>query len=221
MPPVSSSALEAESGEVGSPRSQLRRQCSLLFLARSNLYYHPRGESAEKLVFMENIDRQFLETSWYGSGQMARHMQGDGHKCGRHRVRRLMRPMRLVPIYQEPKTGKKHPEHKIYPYLLKGLAITRPDQVWCRRHQLHSDAPGLSLPRRDYGPEQPKCSADGYRIPWTPGSASRPCRKHWPDAARRRYSTPITVAAHLQRLQRGTVCDAAESFPVHLVPPWL
>ena len=113
------------------PDLSVRRQCSLLSLARSGLYYQPRGESAENLKFMEIIDRQFLETPWYGSRQMARHMQREGHRCGRHRVRRLMRLMRLVPIYQEPKTSKKHPENKIYPYLLKGLAITRPNQVWC------------------------------------------------------------------------------------------
>ncbi|WP_417255269.1 IS3 family transposase, partial [Celeribacter sp.] len=54
-----------------------------------------------------------------------------GHKCGRHRVRRLMRKMRLTPIYQTPNTSKKHTQHKVWPYLLKGLAITRPNQVWC------------------------------------------------------------------------------------------
>jgi len=108
-----------------------RRQCRLLQLSRSTLYYQPKGESAENLAFMEIIDKQFLETPWYGSRQMARHMKRQGHKCGRHRVRRLMRLMRLVPIYQEPNTSKKHPAHKIYPYLLKGLAITRPNQVWC------------------------------------------------------------------------------------------
>jgi len=108
-----------------------RRQCALLQLSRSTLYYRPKSESAENLRFMEIIDKQFLETPWYGSRQMARHMQRQGHKCGRHRVRRLMRLMRLVPIYQEPNTSKKHPAHKIYPYLLKGLAITRPNQVWC------------------------------------------------------------------------------------------
>ena len=113
------------------PHLSVRRQCSLLSLARSGLYYQPRGESAENLKFMEIIDRQFLETPWYGSRQMARYMQREGHRCGRHRVRRLMKLMRLVPIYQEPKTSQKHPEHKIYPYLLKGLAITRPNQVWC------------------------------------------------------------------------------------------
>jgi len=108
-----------------------RRQCALLQLSRSTLYYRPKGESAENLRFMEIIDKQFLETPWYGSRQMARHMKRQGHKCGRHRMRRLMRLMRLVPIYQEPNTSKKHPAHKIYPYLLKGLAITRPNQVWC------------------------------------------------------------------------------------------
>lgn len=63
------------------PDLSVRRQCSLLSLARSTLYYQPRGESAENLAFMEIIDKQFLETPWYGSRQMARHMQREGHKC--------------------------------------------------------------------------------------------------------------------------------------------
>jgi len=109
----------------------VRRQCGLLSLTRSKLYYQPKGESAENLRFMEIIDKQFLQTPWYGSRQIARYMQRQGHKCGRHRVRRLMRLMRLVPIYQTPNTSKKHPQHKIYPYLLRKLPITKPNQVWC------------------------------------------------------------------------------------------
>ena len=108
-----------------------RRQCSLLQLARSSLYYQPKPMSAENLALMKLIDEQFLKRPWYGSRQMARHLQRQDHKVGRHRVRRLMRLMRLVPIYREPNTSKKHPEHKIYPYLLKGLKIDRPNQVWC------------------------------------------------------------------------------------------
>lgn len=77
------------------PDLSVRRQCSLLSLARSGLYYQPRGESAEIVAFMAIIDRQFLETPWYGSRQMARHMQREGHRCGRHRVRRLMKLMRV------------------------------------------------------------------------------------------------------------------------------
>ena len=109
----------------------VRRQCKLLTLTRSHLYYEPKGESAENLRFMEIIDKQFLETPWYGSRQMARYMKRNNHKCGRHRMRRLMRLMRLVPIYQEPNTSKKHPRHKIWPYLLRKVVIDRPNQVWC------------------------------------------------------------------------------------------
>ena len=109
----------------------VRRQCVLLTLARSTLYYQPKGESAENLRFMEIIDKQFLETPWYGSRQMARYMKRNNHTCGRHRVRRLMRLMRLVPIYQEPNTSKKHPQHKIWPYLLRNVVINRSNQVWC------------------------------------------------------------------------------------------
>ncbi len=77
----------------------IRSPCKLLDLRRSSIYYTPLGESAENLRFMEIIDKQFLETPWYGSRQMARFMKRNGHQCGRHRVRRLMRLMRLVPIY--------------------------------------------------------------------------------------------------------------------------
>ena len=80
---------------------------------------------------MENIDKQFLETPWYGLRQMARHMKRNNDSCGRHLARRLMRLMRLAPIYQEPNTSKKHPQHKIWPYLLWNVVIDRPNQVCC------------------------------------------------------------------------------------------
>ena len=69
-------------------RLSVRRQCALLTLTRSNLYYEPKGENAENLRFMGIIDKQFLETPWYGSRQMARYMKRNNHACGRHRVRR-------------------------------------------------------------------------------------------------------------------------------------
>lgn len=108
------------------PDPSVRRRCSLLSLARSSLFCQPRGGSAEALALMELIDRQILETPWYGSRRMARHLHRQGHGCGRHRVRRLMRVLRLVPIHQEPETSRKHPEHRIHPYPLRDLAITRP-----------------------------------------------------------------------------------------------
>src|SRR5436853_4372843 len=80
---------------------------------------------------MRLIDEQFLETPWYGSRQMARHLHRNGWCVGRHRVRRLMLKMGLAPIYQRPKTSAPHPQHKVYPYLLRHLLIERPNQVWC------------------------------------------------------------------------------------------
>ena len=79
--------------------------------------------------------RSLISSFWKRHGmasrQMARYMKRNNHQCGRHRVRRLMRLMRLVPIYQEPNTSKKHPQHKNWPYLLRNLVIDRPNQVWC------------------------------------------------------------------------------------------
>jgi putative transposase len=72
------------------------------------------------------VERDFLADA---SRQMARHMKRNNHKCGRHRVRRLMWLMRLVPIYQKPNTSKKHPQHKIWSYLLRNAVIDRPNQV--------------------------------------------------------------------------------------------
>jgi putative transposase len=95
------------------------------------VYREPTPESAENLVLMRLIDEQFLETPWYGSRQMARHLRRNGWCVGRHRVRRLMTRMGLAPIYQRPKTSEPHPRHKIHPYLLRHLAIERPNQVWC------------------------------------------------------------------------------------------
>jgi putative transposase len=88
-------------------------------------------ENEATLRLMRLIDEQFLETPWYGSRQMARHLRRNGWCIGRHRVRRLMTKMGLAPIYQHPKTSEPHPRHKIHPYLLRHLTIEQPNQVWC------------------------------------------------------------------------------------------
>jgi putative transposase len=95
------------------------------------VYHEPAGETALNLALMRLIDAQFMDTPWYGSRQMAPHLRRDGHGVGRKRVCRLMAVMGLVPIYQRPRTTIPHPEHRIYPYLLRGLTIDRPNQVWC------------------------------------------------------------------------------------------
>ena len=113
------------------PRLSIVRQCQLVALSRSSFYYRPVGESAENLALMRLIDEQFLETPWYGSRQMVRHLRRQGHVVGRKRVRRLMATMGLAAVYQRPRTTVPHPEHRIWPYLLRDLSIDRPDQVWC------------------------------------------------------------------------------------------
>lgn len=113
------------------PELSLSRQCAILSISRSSLYYRAKGESPENLALMRRIDALFLKYPFYGSRQMARQLRREGHSVGRHRVRRLMRTMGLSAIYQAPRTSVPHPEHRIYPYLLKGLAIDRPNHVWC------------------------------------------------------------------------------------------
>jgi putative transposase len=108
----------------------LSRQCDLMSISRSSFYYTPRGESAENLALMRRIDELFLRCPFYGSRQMVRQLRREGIAVGRHRVRRLMRRMGLEAIYRVPKTSTPHPEHRIYPYLLRNVVATRPDQVW-------------------------------------------------------------------------------------------
>jgi putative transposase len=113
------------------PSLPILRQCALIGISRSTFYGGPRVESDETLALMRAIDKQFMETPWYGARQMARHLRREGHTIGRKRVRRLMARMGLAAIYQRPKTTVRQPQHRIYPYLLRDMAIERPDQVWC------------------------------------------------------------------------------------------
>ena len=106
------------------------RQCELLGISRSGLYYQPKGITEEDLTLMKLIDRQYLVTPFYGARKMAAWLKSQGQKVNRKRVRRLMRLMGLKAIYRRPRTSKPAPGHKIYPYLLGGLRITRPNQVW-------------------------------------------------------------------------------------------
>ena len=113
------------------PSLSLSAQCRLLALSRSTLYYQPEGHSAETLALMRRIDELYLKYPFYGSRQMARHLAREGVTVGRHRVRRLMRLLGLEAIYRKPRTTVANPEHRVYPYLLRGLAIERANHVWC------------------------------------------------------------------------------------------
>jgi putative transposase len=115
----------------GDANVSIVRQCALLSISRSGFYYEPRGESAEALVLMRIMDEAFLECPFYGSRQMMRHLRRQGYEVGRKRVARLMELMGLITIYQKPNTSKPAFQNTIYPYLLRGLEIIRPNHVWC------------------------------------------------------------------------------------------
>jgi putative transposase len=99
-------------------------------LSRASLYYKPVGTSKSDLTVMKLIDRQYLETPFYGARKLAVWLKSQGQIVNRKRVRRLMQLMGLEAIYRRPRTSKPGPGNKIYPYLLKGLKISRPNQVW-------------------------------------------------------------------------------------------
>lgn len=117
--------------EPSNDNLSITAQCGLLSISRSSWYYDAKGENPLNLKLMHLIDEQFLCTPYYGSRQMARHLRREGYNVGRHRVRRLMRLMGIEAVYQKPRTSDPHPTHKTYPYLLGGLEITKPNQVWC------------------------------------------------------------------------------------------
>jgi putative transposase len=113
------------------PRLSIVRQCELVSISRSSYYGQVSDENPLNLALMRLIDEQFLQTPRYGSRQMARHLRRLGHEVGRKRVKRLMRKMGLEAVYQRPKTTVPHPEHKLWPYLLRNKVIDQPNQVWC------------------------------------------------------------------------------------------
>jgi len=108
----------------------LSRQCGLLGLSRAALYYRAVRTGAYELELMALVDRQYLQTPFYGSRRMTAWLQVQVHAVSRKRVQRLMHRMGLAAIYQRPRTSRPAPEHRIYPYLLRGLKIERIGQVW-------------------------------------------------------------------------------------------
>ncbi len=111
-------------------RLALSRQCELLEVSRSALYYVPVPVDDVELALMARIDRQYLATPFYGSRRMTAWLRQQGHAVNRKRVQRLMRLMGLEAIYRKPRTSLPAAGQRSYPYLLRGLAIERVNQVW-------------------------------------------------------------------------------------------
>jgi len=112
------------------PRLSQRRQCALLGIARSGLYYQPAPPSAETVAVLHELDKLYTDYPFYGSRRMVAALRELNYEVNRKRVQRLMRQLGLAAIYPGPRTTVPHPGHQIYPYLLRGLTITAVNQVW-------------------------------------------------------------------------------------------
>ncbi len=117
--------------ETGHPDLSIRRQCELVGLSRSTFYYQPATESPLNLLLMRLIDLQYTKRPFYGYPKMTAHLRRSGHRVNPKRIRRLMRLMDIQAVYCRPRTTVAAKNHKVYPYLLRGLVITQPNQVWC------------------------------------------------------------------------------------------
>ena len=113
------------------PALPVAAQCRLLKVARSTLYYRPVPMSVDDLAVMRRMDELHLAWPFYGSRRMAAVLRREGWEVNRKRAKLLMKVMGIEAIYQKPNTSKGHPDHRVYPYLLRGLTIDRPNQVWC------------------------------------------------------------------------------------------
>ena len=129
----------------------VRRQCALLELSRSGVYRAPSAPDAEDLALMRRIDELYLELPFYGSRRMTLALKAEGRAVNRKRVQRLMRLMGLEALVPRPGTSRPAPQHKVYPYLLRGRAITRVKQVWCADVTYIPMARGFPSARKDRG----------------------------------------------------------------------
>ena len=108
----------------------ITRQAEVLQISRGSVYYLPRPVSPDGLALMRRLDRLHLEFPFAGSRMLRGLLAAEGCKIGRRHVKTLMRRMGIEALYRRPRTTKPEPGHKIYPYLLRGMEITRPNQVW-------------------------------------------------------------------------------------------
>jgi putative transposase len=112
------------------PQISLRRQCELLGIHRSGLYYEAVGESEENLALLRLLDEQYTRTPFYGSRKMTEWLATQGYAVNRKRVARLMEVLGIQAVYPKPKLSQPGEGHRIYPYLLRGVTVERVNQVW-------------------------------------------------------------------------------------------
>jgi putative transposase len=170
------------------------RQCQLLELSRATAYYQATPVSATELALRRRIDELHLASPFAGARMLRDLLRREGHTIGRKRVRTLMTRMGITAVYRQPRTSQRHPAHRIYPYLLRHMAITRPNQVWAadityipmRRglsvcHSGLGESPSVGVAALQYTDHGllPRHGAGGDPAVWPPGDlqhGSRLCQ---------------------------------------------
>ena len=171
------------------------RQARLLSLSRSSVYYLPRPVPAADLAVMNRIDKLHLEYPFAGSRMMRDFLVRENFDVGRLHVATLMRKMGIEAIYRRPNTSKPAPGHKIYPYLLRKLPITRPNQVWAMDITYIPMARGFVYLAAVVTGSAGRYWPGNSRSRSTRHSASKPSRRHWRNTASRKSSTRTRVAS--------------------------
>jgi putative transposase len=116
--------------DTADPTYSMRAQCRLLGVNRSSVYYEETPVSDRDLTLMNALDEQYLKTPFWGVRNMTYHLKSLGYQTGRDHVRTLLRTMGLTALFPSRNTSKPHPQHPVYPYLLRDVDVTRPNQVW-------------------------------------------------------------------------------------------
>jgi transposase-like protein len=168
----------------------ISRQCQLLSLNRSTFYYAPMPAKAEDLELMRQIDEQYLKTPFYGSRSKARHFRRQGRKINRKRIQRLMRRMGIEAVYPKPHTSRPHPEHRVYPYLLRDLGVDHSNQVWAADITYVPMSRGFMYIVAVMDWHSRKILSWRVPTPWTRIFVSRYSRRPWNDTDPPRSSTP-------------------------------
>ena len=180
------------------------RQCALMGISRSSVYYRPRAPSQKDLALMKQIDQQYLATPFYGSRRMKVWLDRQGHRVNRKRIQRLMRAMGLQAIYRRPRTSQPGLGHKVHPYLLGGMEFNPAQPGVGSGYHLRPDGPGLPLPGGHHGfGTAATWWLGGCPTPWTLISAWRPWRRRWARESPR-CSTPTKEASSPARALPGS-----------------
>jgi putative transposase len=200
------------------PALPVSAQCRLLKVARSTLYYQPVPAGSDELAVMRRIDELHLEYPFYGSRRMSVVLRDDGWVVNRKRAQRLMRVMELEALYQKPNTSRSRPDHKVYPYLLRGLIIDRPNQVWCADITYIPMAKGFVylVAVMDWFSRR----VLAWRLSIAMETESTRCAKRWTGTVVRKSSTPIRACSSpaprsstsFRAMWRGSAWTVKEDF---------